>query len=51
MTTMLVTLIVGDPESILPSTMNRNIAVRMEPIMEVIAHNVNGAGNLSMVAA
>ena len=48
---MLATLIVEDPASILPSTMNCSIAVRMEPIVAVITHNVNGAGKLTIVAA
>lgn len=49
--TTLVRLMTGDPISILPSLIICAIAVRNAPIIDVTAHNVNGAGKCTMVAA
>lgn len=43
--------ILGEPMSILPSTMTCRIAVKMAPIIDAMVHSVNGAGKLINVAA
>ena len=48
---MMVSSILGEPMSILPSTMNCRIAVKTAPIIDVTLHIVNGAGKLTNVAA